>query len=91
MHISMEKVVTEFIARVNGLEFSVKGRITELLNAETDQKYYWSVSHYYCPTENAHLYSPSVRSTKTIKEAEFLLFAYLENFTAIRVTTNEYF
>ena len=91
MNISMDKVVSEFIARVDGLEFSIKGRITELLDVETDKKYYWSVSHYYSPSENARSYSPSVRSTQTLKEAEFLLFAYLRSFTTIEVTTNEYF
>ena len=91
MPISTERVVSEFIARVDGLEFSVKGRITEQMDTETDRKFYWSISHHYRPSENAGVYFPSTVSAKTIEEAEFLLFAYMKNFTCIGVIPNRYF
>ena len=87
----MEKVISEFIAYVKGLEYPIKGRITEFMNKESAYKFHWSISHHYCPSENAGVYYPSSTSAKTIEEAEFLLFAYMENFTSINVETNKYF
>jgi len=91
MKVTTEKVVSEFIAQVDGLEFVVKGRITELMDTETDRKFYWSISHHYRPSETAGVYYPSTVSAKTIEEAEFLLLAYMKNFTSIGVVPNQYF
>lgn len=91
MKIYTEKVVSEFIARVDGLEFSVKGRVTKSIDPETDHKFNWSISHYYCPSENAGPHYPSSSSVKTIGEAESLLLGYIRNFTCIRVVPNAFF
>ena len=92
MKTSVEKVVSQFIAQVDGLEFAIKGRITELVDTETNSKFQWSISHHYRPSESAAgVYYPSALSAKTVEEAEFLLLSYMKNFTSIGVVPNQYF
>ena len=88
---TIEKVVQEYVISVVGLEFSVKARISEFITGSNSNGFHWSVSHHYSGTENGHPYIPSVRILPTLEEAEFLLMAYIENFTPFSVVPDEFY
>ena len=84
------EVVKEYVLIVEGLDFSVKGRISRLIKDSGVDEYYWDISHHYRPSEKAAgVYSPSKKTTHSFNEAEFLLSGYMKGFTTIGVTPNE--
>jgi len=86
------EIVKEFVLRVDGLEFSVKGLIVKSRGPEGEDTFEWAISHYYKPSEKAAtIYIPSARSGKTLEEAEQLLMAYMQTFTTLDVTPNQYY
>jgi hypothetical protein len=89
MKADIEKVVKEFIARIDSLPFSVKARISEILTGPDAGKYYWSISHHYSPTESGHTYFPDARTAITIEEVEMLLMSYLQGFTPFGIQSNQ--
>ena len=70
---------TEFIFSVEGINNQIKGRITETLDENKKQPFYWEVSHYYSPTLSGHFHYPSVRDTCTFDEAYRVMTGYLAN------------
>ncbi|MBI3249173.1 MAG: hypothetical protein HYZ50_21940 [Deltaproteobacteria bacterium] len=87
----IEKVVREFVARVDGLEFSVKARISETLAGEDVGTFYWAISHYYSATENGQAYAPGTRTFSTLADAEMTLMLYLRGFTSFGVQPDRYY
>lgn len=91
MHKSIGKVVQEYILFVEALEFSIKGRVSEQFESDSNQRYSWSISHHYRPSATAAgVYYPSATLAPTFKKAEALLLRYMKGFTALDVTANEY-
>ena len=90
MPIYLYEVVKENVLIVQGLNHSVKGRITRLIKDAGVEEYYWDISHNYRPSESAGgIYYPSKKTTNSFEEAEFLLLMYMRGFTTIDVTPNE--
>ena len=89
MKINIEKVVREFIIRIDGLNFSVKARVSETLTRVDAGKFYWSISHYYSPKENGHTQFPGVHTTLTVEDAETILMTYLKGFTTYGIQCNQ--
>lgn len=91
MKASIERVVREFVIRVDGLRFSVKARVSEIMNGEDAGMFYWSISHHYSPTKNGQAYFPGHLSAATSDDAETLLMAYAQGFTAFDVVPNAHY
>jgi hypothetical protein len=88
----IREVTKEFIFFVEGLEFTVKGRITYNSEAEPQLNYGWEISHYYKPSEEAAgVYRPSNMHGSSQEEAEASLKMYMRSFTTIGVTPNDYY
>jgi len=86
------EVVKEYILHHDGLDFTVKGRITKIKGNDGVYTYEWSISHYYKPSEHAGgVHVPSSRSSISLKEAEDSLFAYMEAFTNIGIKQNNFY
>jgi hypothetical protein len=85
----IEKIKQEYVLSVDGLDFSIKGRISERINGTPEQRFSWRISHYCRPSEKAAgVYYPSKLSFSTFKDAEETLLSYLTSFTTIDVTPN---
>ncbi len=92
MHIYLYEVVTEYVLIVEGLDHSVKGRIIRLIKDGGAEEYSWDISHYYRPSESAAtVYHPSKKTTNSFDETKFLLTQYMNGFTTIDVTPNEFY
>ena len=86
----IEKIKQEYVLSVDGLDFSVKGRISERINGTPDQRFSFRMSHYCRPSEKAAtVYYPSKVSFSTFNDAEESLLSYLTSFTTIDVTSNK--
>ena len=84
------EAVKEYVLILEGLDHSVKGRITRLIKDAGVEEYYWDISHHYRPSESAAgVYYPSKKTTNSFNEAESLLLGYMKVFTTIDVTPNE--
>ncbi len=83
------EVIKEYTLDVDGLDFTVKGRISKIKNNERELPFCWDISHHYKPTKGAGVYYPSKMSTKTFEEAENFLLAYMVCFTTIGVTPDK--
>jgi hypothetical protein len=93
MYKSIEKVVQEYVLTIDGLPFTIKGRISERLDyTDPSQRFSWAISHYFRPSENTggH-YRPSTRSASTLQNAEAMLKTYMDGITTFDVTPNEYY
>jgi len=89
MSIDIYEVVKEYVLTVEGLEHSVKGRISRLRKDVGVEEYYWDISHHYRPSkEHAGVYYPSGKTTNSFEDAENHLLSYIHNFTTIDVTPN---
>jgi hypothetical protein len=92
MYRKIAEIVGEYVLFVEGLSFSVKGRITKSTNQEGSEEFRWEISHHYRPSESAGgVYYPSVRESKSFDEVRQLLMAYMNCFTTIDVTPNEHY
>ncbi|MBN1841505.1 MAG: hypothetical protein JW883_04375 [Deltaproteobacteria bacterium] len=90
MNTYLYEVVREYVLVVEGLEHSVKGRVSRLIKDAGVEEYSWDISHHYRPSEKAGgVYYPDKETTNSFDETEFLLFAYMTGFTTIDVTPNE--
>lgn len=85
------EVVKEYVVEVEGLDFSVKARIMKSTDSGGKEEFRWDISHYYCPSQGAGVYSPSKRTDASFRVLEGLLKAYMGNFTMIGVVPNEYY
>ena len=90
---SIEKIVQEYVLTIEGLTFTIKGRISERLDdTDPSRRFSWAISHYFRPSEHTggH-YLPSTRSASTFQGAEAMLKAYMDGITTLDVTPNEYY
>ena len=86
MTMGISEVVKEYTLFMELYQFTVKGRIVRDLH---DGKFYWDVSHFYKPSENADLNIPSTRSSDVYEDVERWLMKYLKEFKEIGVKKNE--
>lgn len=86
-----EKIIEEYVFMAENTEFSIKGRICEIITPSTVSPCYtWSVSHFYRPTESAKTYHPSIITADSIEMARRLLFAYINGYSGLHLTPNKY-
>jgi hypothetical protein len=85
------EVLKEYIFHVEGMDESVKARLTRDLEPIKEMgEYSWDISHLW-HTEGG-VYSPSSRHGKVYKDVEALMFAYANSFSvAYGVTKNSYY
>ena len=92
METELSRVVREYVLWVDGLEYSVKGRVCEIVDADPAIRYKWAVSHHYRPSSSASAaYYPSATHGRSVEEVEALMIGYLKNFTGIGVVKNGQF
>ena len=90
MYTHLFEVMKEYIMFVEGLDFSVKGRVTQSTNQEGEDEFHWEISHYYRTKESAAaVYIPSKKTTKSFELTKSILMAYMKGFTTIGVKPNE--
>lgn len=86
----LSRIVREYVLWFDGVEYSVKGRVCEVIDDPQDVHYEWEVSHHYKPSANAMgAYFPSATRGGSIEEVEALMLAYLNGFTGIGVVKND--
>jgi hypothetical protein len=90
MSVSRFRVVGEYVFWIEGLGFSVKGRVSQDLDPATkDLEYMWEISHYHKPAHGAaDVHIPSKSRAASREEAEKLLLAYAESLTTLGVKVN---
>ena len=92
MGVKTYEVLKEYVFWVDGLDYTVKGRISRNLNPNVGEPFTWEISHHYKPSETAAgVYYPSVLSAGTLEDAERHLLAYANAFTNIGVKADNYF
>ena len=92
MGVKTYEVIKQYVFWVDGLDYTVKGRISRNLDPNAGQPFLWEISHHYKPSETAAgVYYPSVVSAGTLEDAERFLFAYANAFTNIGVKANDDF
>lgn len=92
MSVKTYEIVKQYVFWVEGLDDTVKGRISRNLDPNAGQPFLWEISLHYKPSVTAGgVYYPSVVSADTLEHAEMLLFAYAKAFTNIDVKANENF
>jgi hypothetical protein len=90
--VDINEVVKTFNFFVSSLQHSVQGRIYKRHIDCGNFNYFWDISHYYRPNQNAKsIYVPTTTSVTTAAEAENLLLSYAQAFTDIDVTPNKFF
>ena len=86
------QVIKEFVVLPDAVDFAVRCRVVEFLDAEPHLRYGWDISHYYKGTENAvGAYRPSRTRGASIDEVEKMMLTYANNFTAIGVEPNPFY
>ena len=92
MGVKTYEIVKQYVFWVDGLDYTVKGRISRNLDPNVGEPFRWEISHNYKPSKTAGTrYYPSVVSAGTLEDAEMHLFAYANAFTNIGVEANKYF
>lgn len=85
------EIIKEFRVNVQGLDYSVKGRIVKSVKGDFDNVYLGEFSHYCKPHVDAiDVYSPDI-VRQNFDSAERLVLSYLENFTTIDVKPNKHY
>ncbi len=77
MHLIGE-VVKQFEFHVSPLPYAIKGKI--VTSGDGKDRYTWSISHHYRPSEGACVYFPSRVTSPSLEEAEEDFRAYAESF-----------
>lgn len=91
MEAEVVEIVKEFRARVEGLDFPIKGRILKSSDGGDGFLYYSEFSHHCKPFEDAATdYSPGM-TRKEYSSAELILKDYLKNFTTFGVVINKFY
>jgi len=89
MTIRVSRVVQEYILWTEAVNYSIRGRIVEYLDADPKERYGWEVSHHFKPATSAFgVYRPSAVAGATIGEVTGQLIAYLRGFQNINVEPN---
>ncbi len=90
--IEIYETIKEFSIYVDDLDEMVKAKICKFITFDDEVRYFWFISHYYTPTENAMgPYRPSGNSGYNVEEVENSLMLYVKGFTGIRVEKNKYY
>lgn len=87
----ISEIVKEYVLEVDDLDFAVKARITKSTTPDGQEEFHWDISHYCCPSQTAGVYSPSKRTDASFQVIEGLVEAYMNAFTTIGVTPNEFY
>jgi hypothetical protein len=89
MNKQLSRVIREYVLWTDA-GYSVKGRVSEILDSSGGSTYQWEVSHHYKPSATAMgVYYPSVTRGKTLEEVEALMLTYLNGFTGIDVEVSK--
>lgn len=73
----------------DAVNYSIRGRIVEYLEADPGDRYGWEVSHHFKPaTSGLGVYRPSAVTGATVEEVTGQLIAYLRGFQNINVEPN---
>jgi hypothetical protein len=85
------EIIKQYRVRVEGLDFTVYGRIIKSVKGEDEESYLGELSHY-CKQSKDDLgaYKPSL-VRREIEQVESLIIQYLEKFTNINVEKNNYY
>ncbi len=78
MILERREIIQQFIYWVDGLDHPIHSRISKL----DDGRFSWDISHYYRQAEGAGICYPNSRIGNGIKEAEYFLNQYVNDFTA---------
>ncbi len=85
----VSRVVQEYVLWTDAVQFSIRGRIVEHLDADPIARYGWDVSHHFKPSQSAlGVYRPAAVTGATIEEVTGQLMAYLRGFQNINVEPN---
>lgn len=88
----IRKVEEEYTMFVDGLKYSIIGRVLINLDVNSPYNYSWEISHYCKGSETAAIvYEPTDRTASTIEKARKKLMVYMKTFTTIGVESNPYF
>jgi hypothetical protein len=91
MENSPAEIIKEFIVHVEGLNFTVKGRIKKTIKGEDQHLFIGELSHYCKPLiDAATVYQPSLVK-QDYNTVEHLVIRYLESFTTFDVMVNKYY
>ena len=86
-----EKIIEEYVFWIPKHEFTIKGRVSEIISPESKHCYTWTVSHYYRPSESTPAYIPSIITANSLDEAKQHLFAYINGYSGIAPSPNAYY
>jgi hypothetical protein len=87
MYTRVSRIIEEYVLWTDAVEYSIKGRVVEHLDAEPKGRYGWEISHHYKPSQGAAgVYHPSSVDGATIEQVRGLMLGYLRGFQNIDVT-----
>jgi len=85
----ISRVVQEYVLWSDAVQYGIRGRIVEHLDADPAGRYGWEVSHHFTPSRTAlGVYRPSAVTGASVEEATGQLLAYLRGFQNINVEPN---
>ena len=85
----VSRVVQEYVLWTDVVQYSIRGRVVEHLDADPEGRYGGEVSHHFKPSTSAFgVYRPSAATGATVEEATGQLMAYLRGFQNINVEPN---
>ena len=89
MYTRVSRVIEEYVLWTDAVEYSIKGRVVEHLEADPKGRYGWEISHHYQPSQSAAgVYHPSTVTGATVELVQGLVLGYMRNFQNINVTPN---
>lgn len=86
-----EKLLEEYVFWIANVEFTIKGRVCEIISPENKRCYTWAVSHHYSPSKSADIYYPSIIAAGSLEETKQHLFAYINGYSGINPSPNAYY
>lgn len=85
------EIIKQYRVRVEGLNFTIYGRIIKSVSGDDEDVFLGELSHY-CKqfNEAIDVYRPSLIGNN-IEKVEYLIISYLEKFTNINVEENTHY
>ncbi|HRN40918.1 MAG TPA: hypothetical protein PK649_02455 [Vicingus sp.] len=85
------EIIKQYRVKVEGVNFTVYGRIIKSVSGDDENVFLGELSHYCKQTEDAiDVYRPSLVGNN-IDRVEHLITNYLEKFTNINIEENKYY
>jgi hypothetical protein len=85
----VSRVIQEYVLWTDAVQYGIRGRIVEHLDADPKERYGWEVSHHFKPAKSAFgVYRPSAVTGASLEEVTGQLIAYLRGFQNINVEPN---